>query len=235
MSNKYSNYIRPNHKVNIEERLIPLGSANRPGKKQIPKYIVIHEVSLGLGKSTKNYNMKHYENLILNQGKMGIETSYHFLIGDKKIYKFINDDEIAYHTSTAKGNISIGIERLICEGINYEHALHNQAKLAATLMVKWNIPLDNVKTHKGIIWTFDPERENKKGCPSRMLAGQRGGEEKFKREIIKCFKHKWFFYELLTPNQSEIINNIIDKELYSTYHIETTFPPQKNKIKCKKR
>ena len=177
--------------------------------------------------------MEHYENLIRAQGKEGKHIGYHFLVGDKEIYKFIEEDEMANHTSTYKGNQSIGIERLICEGINYEHALHNQAKLAATLMIKWNIPLDNVKTHKGMIWLFDPERENKKGCPSRMLAGQRGGEEKFRREIIKCFKHKWFFYELFTNEQIEIINNIIDEELYSTYHIDTTFPPYKKERKYK--
>lgn len=233
MSNKYSNYIRPDYKVNIENKLIPLGSTNRAGIKQIPKYIVIHEVSLGLGRSPKKYNMEHYENLIRTQGKEGKHIGYHYLVGDKEIYKFIEEDEMANHTSTYEGNQSIGIERLICEGINYEHALHNQAKLAATLMIKWNIPLDNVKTHKGMIWLFDPERENKKGCPSRMLAGQRGGEEKFRREIIKCFKHKWFFYELFTNEQIEAINKVIDEELYSIYHIDTSFPPQKNKRKYK--
>lgn len=235
MSKKYNNYIRPNHKVTIENRLIPLGSTNRKGIKQIPKYIVIHEVSLGLGRSPKKYNMEHYENLIRTQGKEGKHIGYHFLVGDKEIYKFIEEDEMANHAGTYEGNKSIGIERLICEGINYEHALHNQAKLTATLMIKWNIPFENIKTHKGMIWTFDPEREHKKGCPSRMLAGQRGGEEKFKREIIKCFKHKWFFYELLTPKQIEIINKIIDEELYSTYNINTTFPTKKNKTKYKRK
>lgn len=227
MSKKYKNYLRPNYKVCIEEKFIPLGSANRTGKKQIPKYIVIHEVSLGLGRSPKKYNMEHYNNLIETQGREGNTIGYHFLVGDKKIYQFIKEDETTNHAGSLEGNQSIGVERLICEGVNYEHALHNQAKLIATLMVKWNIPLSNVKTHKGMIWTFTPEKEYKKGCPSRMLAGQRGGEEKFKREIIKCFKHKWFFYELFTSEQIEAINNILNNELYSIYSIETTSPQKK--------
>lgn len=227
MSKKYSNYARPNCEINIEKRLIPLGYANRTGEKQTPKYIVIHEVSLGLGRSPQKYNMEYYENLIRTQGKEGKHVGYHFLVGDKQIYQFIEEDETTNHAGSIEGNKSIGIERLICEGINYEHALHNQAKLTATLMIKWNIPLTNVKTHKGMIWTFKPEKEYKKGCPSRMLAGQRGGEEKFRREIIKCFKHKWFFYELFTSEQIESINNILNNELYSIYNIETTSPQKK--------
>lgn len=228
MSKKYKNYQRPEYEVKIEERLLPLGSANRTGKKQVPEYIVIHEVSLGLGKSPENYNMERYENLIRTQGSEGRSIGYHFLVGDKEIYQFIKEDEATDHTGTLEGNNnSIGIERLICEGISYEHALHNQAKLIATLMVKWNIPLDHVKTHKGMVWTFAPERENKKNCPSRMLAGQRGGEEQFRREITKCFKHKWFFYELLNENQIKAINSIMDDELNNTYNVDTTFPKKR--------
>ena len=225
MSNKYKKYIRPNFEVKIEEKLLPLGSANRTGKKQVPEYIVIHEVSLGLGKSPENYNMDHYANLIESQGKEGRSIGYHFLVGDKKIYQFIKEDEATDHTGTLEGNNnSIGIERLICKGISYEHALHNQAKLIATLMVKWNIPLNHVKTHKGMVWTFAPERENKKNCPSRMLAGQRGGEEQFRREIEKCFKHRWFFYELLDEKQIKAINDIMDQEINDIYKVNTKFP-----------
>lgn len=228
MSNKYRNYNRPDFDVKIEDKLLPLGSSNRSGKKQNPEYIVIHEVSLGLGKSPENYNMEHYANLIESQGRRGSTIGYHFLVGDKQIYQFIKEDEATDHTGTLEGNNnSIGIERLICEGINYEHALHNQAKLIATLMVKWNIPLDHVKTHKGMVWTFDPDRDNKKACPSRMLAGQRGGEEQFRREISKCFKHKWFFYELLDEAHILAINSIIDNEIDNTYNVDTTFPKKR--------
>ena len=111
MSNKHKNYIRPNFEVKIEEKLLPLGSANRTGKKQVPEYIVIHEVSLGLGKSPENYNMDHYANLIESQGKEGRSIGYHFLVGDKKIYQFIKEDEATDHTGTLEGNNnSIGIE-----------------------------------------------------------------------------------------------------------------------------
>jgi len=148
MSQKYDYYKQP-EKTEFIEKLIPYGLPNRSGKEQIPEYIVIHEVSLGLGKSPKNYNINHYANQIVEQGKSGRSIGYHYLAGDKEIYQFLKDTEATDHTGTKEGNSnSIGIERLICEGINYEHALFNQAKLAATLMIKWNIPIEKVVTHK---------------------------------------------------------------------------------------
>ena len=55
---KYHIFKRPdrNIKVNVEEKLLPSNSSNLL-ESQIPKYIVIHEVSLGTGKSPVEYNM----------------------------------------------------------------------------------------------------------------------------------------------------------------------------------
>ncbi len=157
MSQKYSNYKQAPFPVPIEQHLLPYGFANHTGEKQIPKYIVIHEVSLGISKSPQTFNMDYYANKIFNDGKNGSKVGYHFLVGDKKIYQFIKEDERTNHSGTIQGNQeSIGIERLICKGINYEYALHNQAKLIATLMTKWNIPIENVITHKRTQQIFEP-------------------------------------------------------------------------------
>ena len=302
MSKKYSNYKMPSEEVIVEKRFLPEGLPNNSFGKQVPKYIVIHEVSLGISKSPKTFNMSHYANKILDEGINGSTIGYHFLVGDKVIYQFIKEDESTHHTGTIEGNKnSIGIERLICDGINYEYALHNQAKLIATLMVKWNIPIENVVTHRKMQQIYEPnaksytlrcniekydnslytellkeykyvlnlfrnnielcsdkEKElfkrtldsieinnsntdknliyqifllvdletkiNKiidksndvnykpiekeicgikfyetlepKKCPNRLLVGQRGGLDKFYREIEKCLKHQMFFEEL---------------------------------------
>ena len=42
--------------------------SNREGTQK-PTYIVIHEVSLGTGRSPKNYNMEHYKNVINEAAK----------------------------------------------------------------------------------------------------------------------------------------------------------------------
>lgn len=181
-------------KVKVEDHLLPEGLANRQGIKQIPDYIVIHEVSLGLGKSPKSFDMTHYEDKIRQDGLNGSHVGYHYLVGDEKIYQFIPDNECAFHTGTDFNYHSIGIERLICEGVSYPEALHNQAKLAATLMVKWDIPITRVISHKG---TKMLSNQPVKSCPSRLIAGQYGGFRIFYREIEKCLRDKDLFYELL--------------------------------------
>ena len=201
MSKKMHKYTRPPKEVEVKvtKKILDKNATNRVGE-QTPKYIVIHEVSLGTGKSPKNFNMDHYANMIQSYGKNGRTIGYHYLVGDDKVYQFIEDDVATEHTGTKFGNHnSIGIERVICEGVNYEHATHNQAKLVATLMLKHNIPIDNVLTHKHMQKEFgnEEQQKNPKQCPGRMLAGFRGGVQDFKHEIERCFIYGWFFDELL--------------------------------------
>lgn len=206
MSNIKHIYKRPpkgSQLVKVESRFIAYDLPNRIGHQK-PTYIVIHEVSLGTGKSPKEYNMERYEKKITEDAKNGSDIGYHYLVGDKKIYQFIEDDVSTKHTGTEFGNYnSIGVERLICEGVNYEYATHNQAKLIATLMLKHNIPLDNVITHKEmqVRYGTDDKKSNPKKCPNRMLAGFRGNVQDFKNEIRRCFLYGWFFTELLDEKQ----------------------------------
>lgn len=197
--------------VTVEEKILPDECANRLGIKQTPYYIVIHEVSLGIGRSKETFNMEHYANKIKNDGLNGINIGYHYLVGDKEIYHFIPDTESARHTGTDINWCSIGIERLICEGVRYSDALHNQAKLAATLMVKWDIPLSRVISHKTAkVISNEPIKQ----CPNRLIVGQYGGFRSFYREIYKCLKDNDLFYELLIEKYAfEEMENLIDKKL----------------------
>lgn len=197
--------------VSVEQFILPDECANRLGIKQTPLYIVIHEVSLGLRRSDESYNMQHYANKIKNDGLNGIMIGYHYLVGDKEIYQFIPDDECTHHTGTDINYCSIGIERLICKGISYCDALHNQAKLAATLMVKWDIPLTRVISHKTAkVIAGEPIKE----CPNRLIKGQYGGFRSFYREIYKCLKENDLFYELLIEKYSfEEQKKLIDRKL----------------------
>lgn len=193
------------NKVVVVNHIIPeQGYANRSGKKQIPKYIVIHEVSLGLGRSPEKYGMQHYKDKIYKDGIEGSTIGYHYLCGDEVVYQFIPDDEVTCHTGTEGNRESIGLERIICKGTDYSRALFNQAKLAATLMYKWNIPFDRVITHKKMQEEIYP-KENPKKCPNRAIAGQFGGVEALKAEIIRCFQNGWFFGELLSEEQRKTL------------------------------
>ena len=169
--------------------------------------------------------MKHYEEQIIDYGKNGRTIGYHYLVGDKEVYQFIEDDVATEHTGTEFGNHnSIGIERLICEGVNYEYATHNQAKLIATLMLKHNIPIENVITHKHL--QEQQGKENPKQCPGRMLAGFRGGVQDFKHEIERCFMYGWFFEDLL---DEETKNKIPAMKEYFTKRFEEANEKKKEK------
>ena len=73
MSKKYHIFKRPNKNinVNVEEKILPSNSSNLLGP-QVPKYIVIHEVSLGTGKSPSEYNMEHYYKKIYDADSLAV-------------------------------------------------------------------------------------------------------------------------------------------------------------------
>lgn len=221
MNKKTHLYKRPLNKVHVQPKFLDENASNRTGF-QDPKYIVIHEVSLGTGKSPENFNMQHYANKIAEAGQNGSTIGYHYLVGDKEIYQFLEDNVATHHTGTEFGNNnSIGVERLICENVNYEQATHNQAQLIATLMLKHNIPLDNVITHKEMQKRFGNPNQQQcpKQCPARVLAGFRGNLQDFKNEIKRCFEYGWFFNELLDEKTIQNIPNI-QKEAQKRRHKE---------------
>lgn len=209
MSKKQHLFKRPNTQSVIVKKLVPPDSSLITGD-QNPTHIVIHEVSLGTGRSPKEYNLSYYANRINEFSKNGRTVGFHYLVGGKEIYQFIPDTKSTDHTGTSFGNHnSIGIERLICNGIDYENAVHNQAKLVATLMLKYNIPIQNVYTHKQMQMEFGTEKVKSapKPCPQRLNAGFRGTVQDFKHEVERCFIYGWFFTDILSQEQ---INKIPD-------------------------
>ena len=227
MGKKYVyHYKRTNKNIQVEKRYLKEGMTNRSGEKQIPEYIVIHETSLGLEKAPKEKTMERYEKMLYKRAEEdNTKVSYHFLCGDNAVWQFLPEDEATNHTGTKEGNKnSIGIERVVCKGTNFAEALHNQAKLTATLMKKWNIPIENVKTHKGMQWLYTPEREDKKDCPSRMIHGWYGGWKRFVFEIERCFKYNWFFEDLLNEEKNKKENQFkksLSVEKVKNYNVET--------------
>jgi len=177
--------------INVIDWLIPVGATNRSGELRQPTYITIHECSLGTGKTPSSYNREYYIHL-MEKPKVK-KSGYHYLVTDTEVIRFIPDDEIAIHAGTYFGNLrSIGIERLVNVDVNFEKAISIQAKLAATLMKKWNIPISNVVSHK--YWSG-------KGCPARLLAGQnRGWKKGFIPQVQHYFESQDFFREVLENN-----------------------------------
>ena len=211
MSKKQHIFKRKKNPSVVVNKFLPPESTLMTGD-QNPTHIVIHETSLGTGRSPENYDLTHYTDMLKEYSKNGRTVGFHYLVGDTQVYQFIPDTKSTDHTGTVFGNHnSIGIERLICKGIDYESAVHNQAQLVATLMLKYNIPIQNVYTHKQIQMEYGSEKvkSTPKQCPGRLISGFRGTVQDFKHEVERCFEYGWFFKELLTPEQIKEIPELM--------------------------
>ena len=108
-----------------------------------PKYIVLHYT--GNSKDTAYNNAKYF-----NGGNRN--ASAHYFVDDNNIYQVVEDNKGAWHVGNTKTEVnnknSIGIE-MCCSG-NYqisEKTEANAIELVKYLMVKYNIPIANVRTH----------------------------------------------------------------------------------------
>lgn len=166
--------------MNIENRIIP-PSANYLGEieRNCNTYITIHESSEGTDFAPADRTLEYYENKLLNPPK-GLELiGYHFMVSDTRAVQFIPVGFRTAHAGSTEGNHSIAIERLVNCNINFPAAIANQAKLAATLMHIYNIPIENVVPHKH--WSG-------KECPARLLSGMHGGWDGFINQVITFYK-----------------------------------------------
>lgn len=98
-------------------------------------------------------------------------------------------------------NIAISFDELTeAQKTWYMYSLMNKQREIISLNNKINdveaIPFD--KEIHGLRFV---EEHVGKNCPSRLLAGQRGGLEKFYREIEKCLKYNWFFDSVLNDDE----------------------------------
>lgn len=159
----------------IENRILPPG-ANYLGEidRNESTFITIHESSIGLGFADDNRTFEYYENRLLNPPKGQERIGYHFMVSDDKIVQFIPVNFRTAHAGSTEGNSSIAIERLTNRFINFPVAISNQAKLTATLMTMYGIPIEHIVPHKH--WSG-------KECPARLLAGMYGGWDGFISQV----------------------------------------------------
>ena len=138
--------------ITVVADYIPEGRYNRPGGNYKVKYIVIHNT----GNFSSGADANSHRNYVKQDGT---QTSWHFTVDDKSIYKHLPEEERAWHAGDGRegaGNTyGIGIE--IC--VNHEtlgtknpskyfdKALDNAARLVAELLYKYNLKITAVKQH----------------------------------------------------------------------------------------
>lgn len=127
------------------------------GDRMKPTYIVIHNTA----NSAPAVNEVKY----LNSRENNSSTSFHFAVDDTGVYQAVNLKYNSWHAGNVSMNRkSIGIEiakSTINDNAVKDKAIENGAKLTAMLMNYYNIPLENVITHKDVTG---------KNCPHDILS-----------------------------------------------------------------
>ena len=107
------------------------------------------------------------------------------MVDGDRLVQFIPLKYRTAHAGSTEGNHSIAIERLVNCNVDFPSAIANQAKLAATLMTMFGIPLDHVVPHK--YWSG-------KACPSRLLAGTSGSNRNPLERYARAVGSGWLLY-----------------------------------------
>lgn len=154
----------PVHHDYLEE-----GAAGRPGEKRKIKYVVIHETD----NDKAGANAEAHNKFIHTNGQTQ-ELSWHYTVDDHEIWHHIPDNETAFHAGDhmddGGGNKNgIGVEMCVNADGDYEQTLKNTQKLAAYLLHKYHLAIDDLKKHQDF---------SGKNCPSRLLNAGRWDEFK---------------------------------------------------------
>lgn len=149
--------------------LIKVNTKARPGTKREIKWIVIHDTG-NLSKTADALNHSKYIKNLANENKTSI--SWHYTVDMKNIINHVPDNEVAWHAGdglrdVGSGNYlgggnknGIGIEMCVNRTNDILLTYKKTAKLAAHLMVKYNLDINDVKKH------YDFSGKN---CPSTMI------------------------------------------------------------------
>ncbi len=155
----------------ILEMLAPVGCKCRPANALTPEYITIHNTA----NTNATADAVAHANLLRGSWK-DKSISWHYAVDENQIVQCIPDYENAWHAGdggNGTGNRkSLAIE--ICENGDLLKATDNAAELTAMLMMKYNIPIENVVQHNH--WSG-------KDCPRRIRAGEPYGWTVFLEKV----------------------------------------------------
>ena len=185
-------------------------------------WIVVHESAMTVDGQTAEYLAKMQYRYAFETG--GREASWNYQVDAYGIYQSFADNVICWHASDGTvtpgtgNNNGIGIEMCVNQDGNYEGTLANNAKLVASLMLKYNLNLDNVKRHHDM----DPKG---KECPSYLIRTGRYEEfvEMIRMEYIlqKYFSDAEVNFELSTDeynNTEDVLKNLFREGINGLYY-----------------
>src|ERR1700741_410725 len=136
--------------LKITESIIPPGNCGRPLHRPMrPTFITIHSTD----NTSRSADALHHA-LAMNKGlrsrhnRTGFLT-WHFTVDDHSIYQTLPTNETGEHADyEGEGNrSSIGIEMCVNRGNNIDIPVDRTARLTATLIRQYDIPLGHVVPH----------------------------------------------------------------------------------------
>lgn len=135
--------------IEINEKLLPLGSVGRSGRHSSKSYIVLHEASCTLPGAGAKAHQRYFENLC----RAGVTAlSYHYIVDSKEIIRLIPDCEQSFHAGDGAGKNSAnvrGISVLLCvnEDSDQNETRERAAALVARLMMKNALDIHCIRRH----------------------------------------------------------------------------------------
>lgn len=172
--------------MEIIKDFIPEGRINRPGAKNLCRFITVHETA----NTRRGADAAAHSSYVKSLDE---RTSWHYTVDDGCVYQHLPDEEKSYHTSLAAANeSSIAVELCVNEDGDFEKTKKNAVMLIKSLMQKHGIEISNVRTHKQ--WTG-------KNCPARLLSD---GWESFAAGLSTEEKKSITIEELRAMGYSEI-------------------------------
>ena len=166
--------------LGITQDIIPPGNCGRPLHRPMrPTFITIHSTD----NTSRSANALNHA-LAMNKGLRGSHNrtgflTWHFTVDDHSIYQTLPTNETGEHADyEGPGNrSSIGIEMCVNRGNNPAITIDRTARLTASLMRQYNIPLDHVVPHMHwrMIRYSDHRDLGFKQCPRLLLDGGRLG------------------------------------------------------------
>lgn len=167
--------------IRVVKRFIPKGRYGRKVHRPMtPRYITVH--------STQNYNGDAWDHArALERGKLrapkrqgGNRIGYltwHFTVQQDVVMQHLPTNEQGEHADfDGKGNNqSIGIEMCEHRGNSRSQTLQRTAKLCASLMHQYNLPLRSVVPHYH--WPRKGMKPMHKNCPHFLMTNGRPGRK----------------------------------------------------------
>ena len=167
--------------VKVVKRFIQKGRYGRRVHRSMrPRYITVH--------STQNYSGDAWDHArALERGKLrapkrrgGNRIGYltwHFTVQEDVVLQHLPTDEQGEHADFdgPGNNYSIGLEMCEHRGNSRQATLARTAKLCASLMYQYNIPLRNVVPHYH--WPREGRSPEHKNCPHYLMTNGQPGRK----------------------------------------------------------